>query len=337
MRTHFHLCSTQKAIAFVLIAGVTALWCSSANAFQTQIFTEAFDGGTGARLDETTEDLSGAIWSANGFATDNGVLDVGDGTTETNLEGSATLPITLELDGIYTVDLDVTSNAAEWVGLGFSENPPTLELDGNGDPLTSAVPNRPQDRFAQSGGRAWFLYRPGEIGAGATTDQIQIFGGAPGAVNAAGTQNPIDDIDTDFSGATVQRTLTVVLNTDSAGFTADFLVDGASQSMGPQPLFNDIDATIPLTDPALLSNVGFTWEGQSPGGAAGAITVDNFSVSTNLSAFLLGDVNLDGAVNFLDISAFIAVLQGGGFQLEADTNGDGAVNFLDISAFIALL
>lgn len=53
--------------------------------------------------------------------------------------------------------------------------------------------------------------------------------------------------------------------------------------------------------------------------------------------FLLGDVNLDEAVNFLDISPFISVLSANGFQLEADINGDGAVNFLDISEFIDLL
>lgn len=51
----------------------------------------------------------------------------------------------------------------------------------------------------------------------------------------------------------------------------------------------------------------------------------------------LGDVNLDGDVNFLDISPFILLLSTNGFQLEADINGDDAVNFLDISAFIALL
>ena len=52
---------------------------------------------------------------------------------------------------------------------------------------------------------------------------------------------------------------------------------------------------------------------------------------------LLGDVNKDGAVNFLDISPFISVLAAGGFQAEADTNEDGEVSFLDISSFILLL
>ena len=52
---------------------------------------------------------------------------------------------------------------------------------------------------------------------------------------------------------------------------------------------------------------------------------------------LLGDVNLDGAVNFLDISPFIALLSTGDFQEEADANRDEAVTFLDISPFIGLL
>ena len=52
---------------------------------------------------------------------------------------------------------------------------------------------------------------------------------------------------------------------------------------------------------------------------------------------LLGDVNLDDDVNFLDIPAFIGVITGGGFQIEADINKDGAVDFLDIPLFIDLL
>lgn len=61
------------------------------------------------------------------------------------------------------------------------------------------------------------------------------------------------------------------------------------------------------------------------------------SILAELGTPLPGDVNLDGIVNFLDISPFISLLSGGGFQLEADVNQDGAVNFLDISPFISLL
>jgi len=326
MKAIFNLFIVRKTLACLLAAAPLLAWCSTASAYQNQIFFEGFDG-PGDPLTFTTEELADEPWVANGFATDNGILNVGPD----NMEGAATLPITLVADTIYTVQMDVTSNAAEWLGIGFSENPTATNADG-----TIMNPNRAQDRFAQSGGRAWMLIRPGEVGAMALAMQVEIFGGgSPGT----GTANVIPDINTDFSGPTaVLRTLTVVLNTDSAGFTADFLIDGVSQSMGPQPLFEDNDATTPLTDLTLLDNVGFTWEGQSPGGVAGAITVDNFSVSDNSVAVLLGDVNQDGVVSFLDISPFITALAAtGGSVAEADVNGDGIVNFLDISPFIGLL
>lgn len=52
---------------------------------------------------------------------------------------------------------------------------------------------------------------------------------------------------------------------------------------------------------------------------------------------LLGDVNLDGAVNLLDIEPFVELLNSGGFQPEADTNQDGGVNLLDVESFVNLL
>ena len=58
-------------------------------------------------------------------------------------------------------------------------------------------------------------------------------------------------------------------------------------------------------------------------------------IQANLS--VLGDVNLDGVVNFLDISPFINVLSAQAFQAEADIDGNGEVDFFDISPFIALL
>ena len=60
-------------------------------------------------------------------------------------------------------------------------------------------------------------------------------------------------------------------------------------------------------------------------------------ISDQPTSVLLGDVNEDGAVDFLDISPFISVLSAGGSQVEADVNQDGSVNFLDISPFILLL
>ena len=52
---------------------------------------------------------------------------------------------------------------------------------------------------------------------------------------------------------------------------------------------------------------------------------------------LLGDVDRNGRVDFLDIAPFITVLATGGFQVQADIDGDGAVSFLDIQPFIIIL
>lgn len=50
---------------------------------------------------------------------------------------------------------------------------------------------------------------------------------------------------------------------------------------------------------------------------------------------ILGDVNLDGAVNLLDVAPFIDRLGTGTYQAEADVNGDGVVNLLDVDPFIS--
>ena len=53
---------------------------------------------------------------------------------------------------------------------------------------------------------------------------------------------------------------------------------------------------------------------------------------------LLGDVNRDGVVNFLDIAPFINLLANPNvFQEEGDLNEDSVINFLDISPFIQVL
>lgn len=67
-------------------------------------------------------------------------------------------------------------------------------------------------------------------------------------------------------------------------------------------------------------------------------SVDNLTVTVSGSTgTLLGDVDLSGEVDFLDIAPFIAILSGGLFQAEADCDENGEVTFLDIAPFIAIL
>lgn len=58
---------------------------------------------------------------------------------------------------------------------------------------------------------------------------------------------------------------------------------------------------------------------------------------TLVTPVLLGDANLDGAVSFLDISPFAAILTRGHYLAEADCNQDGVVDLLDIPEFIDIL
>ena len=69
-------------------------------------------------------------------------------------------------------------------------------------------------------------------------------------------------------------------------------------------------------------------------GASEGNIVLNGELATSV---LLGDVNMDGTVDFADISPFIAILTNGGFTVEADINQDGLVDFADISPFVGLL
>jgi hypothetical protein len=50
---------------------------------------------------------------------------------------------------------------------------------------------------------------------------------------------------------------------------------------------------------------------------------------------LLGDVNMDGVVNGLDVDPFVGLVTSGTYQAEGDMNGDGEVNGLDVDPFVA--
>ena len=51
----------------------------------------------------------------------------------------------------------------------------------------------------------------------------------------------------------------------------------------------------------------------------------------------LGDVNLDGEVNLIDITPLVNLLLSGGYRLQADANADGALNLLDVGPFVRIL
>ena len=65
---------------------------------------------------------------------------------------------------------------------------------------------------------------------------------------------------------------------------------------------------------------------------------DDVSVLLNQSeAILLGDVNLDGMVDLLDVAVFVQILTDDSFLKEADINEDCVVDLLDVAPFVQLL
>ena len=108
----------------------------------------------------------------------------------------------------------------------------------------------------------------------------------------------------------------------------------------PAPTLVTIDVSV-LSSPVFQTR--FLPTGSDPLGVAATANrvvvadADLGIIVESLSSLLLGDVNQDGIVNFLDISPFIGILSTGGTQAEADINQDGIVNFLDISPFIGIL
>ena len=60
-------------------------------------------------------------------------------------------------------------------------------------------------------------------------------------------------------------------------------------------------------------------------------------MSDIIDELVLGDVNLDGVVNLLDVQPFVDLLTSGGYQADADINQDGVVDLLDVLPFVDLL
>ena len=89
--------------------------------------------------------------------------------------------------------------------------------------------------------------------------------------------------------------------------------------------------------PNSLMNTGSAATESFRGPQTDDIAGAQFLYGAPVTAVLLGDVNLDGAVNFLDIAPFVSILAASGSQAEADIDENGVVNFLDIAPFVALL
>ena len=119
-------------------------------------------------------------------------------------------------------------------------------------------------------------------------------------------------------------------------------VAGYNQGAAP----TTIEFTIPIAtaqswvdDPASFAGLVFLANDVDGDGRSRFNFVGNpatLTIDTG-SGFMLGDVNMDGSVDFFDIQPFIDRLADQQFQVEADINMDDVVDFFDIAPFITIL
>ncbi len=128
------------------------------------------------------------------------------------------------------------------------------------------------------------------------------------------------------------------------------LVDGPDgMGMGDPPV------TYSITSPKLIADVqaivdgsaddnGFLLKADPEGvnGSAARVTSREGGNAAKLiiefaSNVLLGDINLDGVVDLLDVAPFVNLVTMGIFQEEGDFNDDGVVDLLDVAPFVAVL
>ena len=132
---------------------------------------------------------------------------------------------------------------------------------------------------------------------------------------------------------------TYALN-DSGGLDVSVEFLQGTTSIGTLNFTDNSPATLEFGTLALGASSEAFGLSNDPGDPSNGIDITNVTinfVTLAAPAVLLGDVNLDGVVNFSDIPAFIAVLAAGDYQIEADLDLSGLVDFSDIPPFIAEL
>ena len=244
-------------------------------------------------------------------------------------------------------------------------------LAGSGEPnFTNLDPGRTGE-FASVDGLALTLVditAPEYDLTGAVPVEIGTLSGAAGdnvltnvsGQGALGIQNPsIGNTDFDLIGEGTEssdinpgETVTFTFDQDvvftsielesvEADDTFDVLVDGVAvlQTTGDDAFLDDLGGLSGLMIPAgseITFAVGGILNSTASGLPSTSIRIETFTVEIDGSK-LLGDVNLDGVVDFFDIQPFIDLLATQTFQCEGDIDEDGDVTFFDIQPFINIL
>ena len=159
-------------------------------------------------------------------------------------------------------------------------------------------------------------------------------GGYPGTGNLNIDPNFVDELGTDGMPGTGDEDF--CLNADSGA------IDAGNNADVPEDI-HDLDWDGDFTELTPIDYKGndrFV-NGSDSGGSFnfGVEIVDMGAIEFqgDVVDVLLGDVNLDGVVDLLDVQPFVTRLTDGEFQAEADVNQDGILNLLDVQPFVSLL
>ena len=277
------------------------------------------DGGIGGGIVSSNSDVSltnstvsgnsviGISSQGGGIFTSNGYLSLTNSTVSGNSSGGlgGGIRVISNFSPVQFVNSTVTDNLAAGAGGGISfERSQGLILQNSivaGNTDEGAAP----DLFATFSGDSELIVEHSLIGD-TTGSGVDATTGTGNILNQSALLGPLAD----NGGPTLTHAL---------------LVGSPAIDSGSNLLAVDENGNALTTDQRGEDRIQFG-------------TVDIGAVELEAAdPFLLGDANLDGEVNFLDISPFISLLSGNVFLNEADINRDGTVNFLDISPFITLL
>ena len=254
---------------------------------------------------------------------------IDDGTTVNVLGGTIGLGVDLS-NGVLNIESGNVALGATSIATGFTNSNNMVQVSGGTVGGFFQLTNSTQ--LDVSGGQlesfGVFSGSSANISGGVVTRFPDIF--SSGVVNISG--GDVFSIRV-FTGGEVNF------------FGTEFFLDNQPIDLTLNETFVITDRNVTLSGilqdgSSIETSLNTTFGGffsANPDGAATGARVTVTLVPDLPPLVVLGDVDMNGAVEFADIPAFIAILQAGTFTAEADINLDEQVTFADIPGFIAIL
>ncbi len=226
---------SSKLAVFVPLVGI-GLIALPASADIT-IYSDNFDG-IGLSLNGSSVDVGNQNWQAGGAFLDNGAVNTVVGTAVGN---AAFLPFSPLSGTVYTASATIVNPYGDWIGFGFFSALPVNGGDWTGTTFGQRHSNS---------GYAWLLDR----NLAGQSDQQAFLG--------YGTGNSIGAINGDLFDSSAPLTISIVLDTTTANWSAEFILNGNSQGV----------FSFPSADNPGIGGIGFSRTSNGSSGTGGTIS-----------------------------------------------------------------